>query len=204
MARKPYTIPRREERPGPSSNRGRDSNKIKRPFFSTKKKRERTASTTTYNDKKNNKFKKWKRNKDDKRKEDKGKSIPFVVHQNVTNLSQSKDFIHAYEMGCFSFNTIQMIESSGLSLNNILQTASLPIAGRLQLRLEYWKQITSNNWALSVVGNGLQFNWKTCPPTTTHRRDNPPADKIARDILDKEIDTMIMKGAIQEVPHTNK
>ena len=116
-----------------------------------------------------------KKAKKDARKPDKGESIssyPSTPHF----LDLATDFASIYAAGAFSDEAISMVEKAGLSLDGILETATLPVAGRISTRQPSWGQITENGWALSVVSNGLRLDWKKGPPTTPHRTRNPPMD----------------------------
>ena len=181
----------------------RKDNLDKRPFWKKPKKdtsdrkrkyREREHRIDDDEDEapKQKKFRKESRNRPEK----KGES-PEILNKILT-LTLAPNFISACQNNCFSADVKTMVESAGLSLSDIIVTATKPIAGRLQSRLHFWKQITDNHWALSVVGNGLRFDWKAGVPTP-HRTGNPPLDLAAKLILDEEVAAMLEKGAIHEV-----
>ena len=75
------------------------------------------------------------------------------------------------------------------------------MGGRLQQFASQWRRITRDPWVLEVVSQGLTFRWKTRPCLKTEPWFfRPPNDQEKYARLQKEIDDLLLKRAIEETP----
>ena len=85
-----------------------------------------------------------------------------------------------------------------LMVSRSLPTLTLPVSARLQNQLSVWKLITSDRWVLELLSVGYKPTFVQKPPLTC----NPGWFSVGRgheQALLTEIDSMLQKGAIEEV-----
>jgi len=76
-----------------------------------------------------------------------------------------------------------------------------PVGGRLKLFSGAWDVTCRDTWVKEVLRKGLTFNWKIRPSIRrTSWFFQPPKDKVKFDRLLKEVDDLLAKRAIIEVP----
>ncbi|XP_069142249.1 uncharacterized protein [Argopecten irradians] len=82
-----------------------------------------------------------------------------------------------------------------------LPRPDLPVGGRLSFFLSEWKEITEDTWALSVVKEGLGIPLLRDPPLASRPIFfPPPGDPEKALAIQEEVRTMLLKGAVEEVP----
>ena len=73
--------------------------------------------------------------------------------------------------------------------------------GRLGFFLNQWKKITSDFYVLSIIQGGLTLQFKNPPPLSeVPIRLSHIQDQVRYQLLSVEVDTMLQKSAIEEVP----
>ena len=77
----------------------------------------------------------------------------------------------------------------------------IPVGGRLSLFLYEWERVTSNSWVLSTLKEGHKPQWKRGPPEFSGIRRTPvPALPEKAEVLRAEVQALLDKAAIEEVP----
>lgn len=77
----------------------------------------------------------------------------------------------------------------------------IPVGGRLKYFVQEWEKITQDQWVLSVIRDGLKFEFTAKPPYTGIRHTNVNVQNAA--ILQSEVEKLLQKGAIEPVPPEN-
>lgn len=81
----------------------------------------------------------------------------------------------------------------------------LPVGGRLPHFLDKWREVTSDRWVLDVVEQGLVIDFVGVPPKFNGIRETSmPSSPSMHTILMQEVESLLQKGAIQEVPEGNR
>lgn len=81
--------------------------------------------------------------------------------------------------------------------------ASLPpVGGRLTGFIEAWRRITGDQWVLEVVTFGYTIPLLTPPAFTGLLFTSPPRE--LRQVLQEEVDDLLRKGAIEQVPEMDR
>lgn len=77
----------------------------------------------------------------------------------------------------------------------------IPVGGRLKFFVHEWEKITQDQWVLSVIREGLKFEFMAKPPFSGIRHTNVNAQNAS--ILLLEVKKLLQKGAIEPVPPEN-
>jgi hypothetical protein len=80
---------------------------------------------------------------------------------------------------------------------------SVPLGGRLTQFLHHWEKFTTDVWVLSVIRGGLDLMFQERPPLS----DGPIpmsqiSDKEKFCLLSEEIQSLLLKRVIEEIPPT--
>ena len=76
----------------------------------------------------------------------------------------------------------------------------IPVGGRLCHFLEEWKAITSDQWVLEVIEHGYSLEFMQQPPPPTGVRPTRLPSEQQKEIVLKEVATLLEKNAIEPVP----
>ena len=83
------------------------------------------------------------------------------------------------------------------------QTLKQP--GTISHCLRFWKLVTSNRKIRSIVKYRYRLQFKSCLPKTPCRGRNPgsASDKKATEVIDKETEAILSKGAARVMAHSD-
>ncbi len=74
----------------------------------------------------------------------------------------------------------------------------------MQLFTDEWEKIAPGQWVLDTIREGYQIEFTSAPPISSRWKETPtPTDPEQRQILESEIDTLLMKGAITRIPRSD-
>ena len=74
----------------------------------------------------------------------------------------------------------------------------IPVGGRLRFFVKEWEKITEDQWVLSVLREGLKMDFIQKPPFMGVKETHVTAQNL--NILQLEVDKLLQKGAIENVP----
>lgn len=80
----------------------------------------------------------------------------------------------------------------------MLVCPSLPVGGRLLMFVKEWEKITEDNWVLSVLKEGLTFQFKTIPENTGIK--HTVINAMNQNFFTEEVRKLKEKSAIEMVP----
>ena len=91
---------------------------------------------------------------------------------------------------------------TGLNVNWAINVAKIPPAGRIMRCAQAWHIITEDKWVLDIMREGYRVPFTSFPNTPTFM-PNPPTDSKGEAVLDKEVESMIYKGATRLIEHNS-
>lgn len=77
-----------------------------------------------------------------------------------------------------------------------------PVGGRLQQFLPIWQSITSDKWVLGIIQHGYCLELTSNPPNIPLRSHKLSSEHIH--LLKQEVQSFLLKGAIEPVPKQNQ
>ncbi len=86
-------------------------------------------------------------------------------------------------------------------LEGTLKLGNYTVAGRLSHFQEAWSKITTDRWVLEIVKNGYALPFTAPPPMAREPLETPlPVLPLKREALWTEVQSLLDKGAIEEIP----
>lgn len=81
--------------------------------------------------------------------------------------------------------------------SEVLPVVSVSSVGALRLAYPSWQKLVRNDWILRVVREGFRFRFVSEPPLSdTPIAFPPPTDPARFTILQKEVESLVAKGAV--------
>ena len=92
----------------------------------------------------------------------------------------------------------QIREGIDSQVKFLQQCPQIPVGGRLRFFLNSWKEITNDQWVLSVIAEGYKQEFMREPPQTGVKETSAPKNSL--NILNAEVEELLRKDAIETVP----
>ena len=87
----------------------------------------------------------------------------------------------------------------------LIPRPDLKVGARISYFLPQWEEVTSDTWVLGVVARGLPITFHQQPPLASRPIfERPPVDPEKCLALRQEVQAMLEKGAIQELPKDDR
>ena len=96
-------------------------------------------------------------------------------------------------------SAVEYVSATSLRPDTIVTRLKEQLGGRLAHNADSYEKIGANRWSLGVIRKGYKPAWIKRAPVQRVAPRNPAVSPTAAQVLDKEVQGLLDKGAIHEV-----